>query len=379
MAARAAALAALALGSACVRASALAQVSPPAAAAAAPSALTLDGAAVAHTFTGHGGLSAGASSRLLWDYPAAQRADILDMLFLPQHGMALQILKVEIGGDAQSTDGTEPSHEHARGDLSCLRGYERFLIAEAKARNPDIKVYGLSWGAPGWINNGSSFFGPDMTAYQAQWVRCIKQDGFDVDYIGVYNERFWGGVDYVVALRAELDAAGFGGTQIIIPDGGYDASIIASAKANPAFNASFSGIGLHYPCQAHAEVQEAGKLFWASEDWWDQPTWGGAASWGHLLSYNYVLANMTTTIAWSPLWSVYSSLEDQAAGLMDASEPWSGHWEQSPPIWTSAQWLQFTQPGWRFLSVASGSSGNLPGGGTYVSSRVRIRAGSARS
>ena len=124
------------------------------AAASAPATLTLDGAAVAHTFTGHGGLSAGASSRLLWDYPAAQRSDILDMLFKPQHGMGLHILKTEIGGDAQSTDGTEPSHEHARGDLSCKRGYERYLIAEAKARNPDIKIYGLSWGAPGWINNG---------------------------------------------------------------------------------------------------------------------------------------------------------------------------------------------------------------------------------
>ena len=154
----------------------------------APATLTLDGAAITHTFTGHGGLSAGASSRLLWDYPTQQRADILDMLFTPQHGMSLHILKTEIGGDAQSTDGTEPSHEHARGDLSCTRGYERFLIKEAKARNPAIKIYGLSWGAPGWINNGSSFFGPEMTAYQAQWVRCIKEDGFDVDYIGVRSE-----------------------------------------------------------------------------------------------------------------------------------------------------------------------------------------------
>lgn len=171
----------------------------------------------------------------------------------------------------------------------------------------------------------------------------------------------------MVALRNALDAAGFASTKIIIPDGGYDASIVQSAKENATFAAAFSGVGLHYPCQAHPEVQEAGLLFWASEDWWDQPTWGGAASWGHLLSQNYVIANMTTTIAWSPLWSVYSDLEDQAAGLLSASEPWSGHWEVSPPIWTSAQWLQFTRPGWFFLSVPSGSSGNLPGGGTYVS------------
>ena len=339
-----------------------------AAPAPAPSAaLTIDASAASHAFTGHGGLSAGASSRLLWDYPAPQRDDILDFMFRPSFGMALHLLKVEIGGDAQSTDGTEPSHEHARGDLSCSRGYERFLIAEAKRRNPGVLVYGLSWGAPGWINNGSSFFGEEMIAYQTQWVRCIKGDGFDVDYIGVYNERYWGGADYVTALRASLDAAGFERTRIIIPDGGYDAGIIASALANATFNASFDGVGLHYACAAHAEVQEAGKLYWASEDWWSQPDWDGAATWGHLLNYNFVLANMTTTIAWSPLWSVYSNLEDQAAGLMLANEPWSGYYEVSPPIWTSAQWNQFATPGWRFLSVPSGSSGLLPGGGTYVS------------
>ena len=146
-------------------------------AAAAP--ITINGSAIGFEYTGHGGLSAGASSRLVWDYPQPQLTDILDMLFLPMHGMGLHLLKLEIGGDAQSTDGTEPSHQHARGDLSCKRGYERFLIAEAKKRNPDILIYGLSWGAPGWINNGSSFFGGEMAAYQTAWVKCIKEDGYE--------------------------------------------------------------------------------------------------------------------------------------------------------------------------------------------------------
>ena len=182
------------------------------------------------------------------------------------------------------------------------------------------------------------------------------------------DERYWGGADYVKSLRAGLDAAGFSATQIIIPDGGYDASILASAAADPAFNASFAGIGLHYPCdQPHPEVGQAGKLYWASEDWWDQPTWAGAGAWGHLLLSNYVRNNMTTTIAWSPLWSVYDSLPDEQAGLVLASEPWSGHWSVSPPVWTGAQWSQFTGVGWRFLSVPSGGSGELPGGGHYVS------------
>ena len=140
--------------------------------------------AIAHVFTGQGGLSAGASSRLLRDYAPAIQEDILDFLFLPKWGLGLNIIKVEIGGDAQSTDGTEPSHQHERGDLSCTRGYELGLMKSARARNPGVKTYGLSWGAPGWINNGT-FFGPEMVAYQTKWLQCMAEEGVQMDYIGV--------------------------------------------------------------------------------------------------------------------------------------------------------------------------------------------------
>ena len=48
--------------------------------------------------------------------------------------------QVEIGGDTQSTDGTEASHMHFKGDLGCKRGYEGWLAREARRRNPKIKV-----------------------------------------------------------------------------------------------------------------------------------------------------------------------------------------------------------------------------------------------
>jgi hypothetical protein len=65
--------------------------------------ITLDGSTALHSFNGHGALSAGASSRLLWDYPEPQRSEILDYLFKPNFGAEFSILKVEIGGDSQST------------------------------------------------------------------------------------------------------------------------------------------------------------------------------------------------------------------------------------------------------------------------------------
>src|SRR5579884_1438140 len=119
----------------------------PAAADTATTAITVDGHGAGRTFDGIGAISGGGgNSRLLIDYPEPQRSRILDYLFKPGYGAALQILKVEIGGDTNSTDGAEPSHMHTRGDLNCDRGYEWWLMAQAKARNPNIKLAALTWG-----------------------------------------------------------------------------------------------------------------------------------------------------------------------------------------------------------------------------------------
>ena len=56
--------------------------------------------------------------------PPPPRSEILDYLFLPNFGANLQILKVEIGGDAQSTDGAESSHMHDPWTEDYYRGYE---------------------------------------------------------------------------------------------------------------------------------------------------------------------------------------------------------------------------------------------------------------
>ena len=71
--------------------------------------ITVDGSQTSVEFDGHGGLSAGGTSRLLIEYPEPQRSEILDYLFKPGFGSSLAVLKLEIGGDTQSTDGTETS------------------------------------------------------------------------------------------------------------------------------------------------------------------------------------------------------------------------------------------------------------------------------
>ena len=88
---------------------------------AAASRVVIDGGSPGRTYDGIGAISA-SSSRLLVDYPPRQRAEILDYLFKPRYGAALQILKTEIGGDTNSTSGAEPSHMRAPGDVDCTRG-----------------------------------------------------------------------------------------------------------------------------------------------------------------------------------------------------------------------------------------------------------------
>ena len=86
--------------------------------------ISIDGKGTGRIFEGVGGLSAGATSRFLMDYPEPYRSQILDYLFKPSYGASLQHLKVEIGGDTNSTWGSEPSHMHSRDDQNFNRGYE---------------------------------------------------------------------------------------------------------------------------------------------------------------------------------------------------------------------------------------------------------------
>ena len=77
-------------------------------------------------------------------------------------------------------------------------------MGQAKARNPNIKLVGLSWGAPGWIGNGN-FWSTDSIDYLIAWLGCATSHGLTIDYLGGWNETR-PGPDLVQepALGAEL-------------------------------------------------------------------------------------------------------------------------------------------------------------------------------
>ena len=183
----------------------------------------INGARPGPVFQGIGAISGGGgNSRLLIDYPPRERAQILDYLFSPHYGASLQMLKLEIGGGGFSSDGSEPSVEPIKGQLDCGAGYEFWLARQALARNPAIKLYGLQWSAPAWVRDrrGGLWSRADV-GYVIDWLRCARQNGLTVSYVGGWNEHYQGTPvqqAWFVNLRAALDAAGFTGTQIVAAD-----------------------------------------------------------------------------------------------------------------------------------------------------------------
>lgn len=85
--------------------------------------IAVNGQDSGRTFDGLGAISGGGgNTRLLTDYPAAQRNAILDYLFKPGYGANLQILKVETSGDGNTTSGAEQTIEETRGRSTARRG-----------------------------------------------------------------------------------------------------------------------------------------------------------------------------------------------------------------------------------------------------------------
>jgi Glycosyl hydrolase family 59/Ricin-type beta-trefoil lectin domain/Concanavalin A-like lectin/glucanases superfamily len=344
----------------------------PQAHAATTTTISANGASAGLTFGGIGAISGGGgNSRLLTDYPAAQQQQILNYLFKPDYGADLQILKVEIGGDTNSTDGSESSIEHTSGAINCSSGYEWWLMEQAKALNPSIKLYGLAWGAPGWV--GSTFWTTATINYLVSWLNCATSHGLTINYLGGWNERGYN-IAWYEQLRSTLNADGYSAVQIVGADS--DWSIATDIADTPAFASAVSIIGVHYPCTggdggsadtcpANATAEGTGKPLWASENG-SQDLNGGAGALIRSIVRGYTDAELTGYINWPLIASIYPDLPYDDDGLMLANQPWSGAYSAGESLWATAQVTQFTQPGWQFLNSGSGYLGGAESNGSYV-------------
>jgi Glycosyl hydrolase family 59 len=324
---------------------------------------------------------------LLHGYPEPQRSQILDYMFKPNYGEAVQVLKLEIGGDMNSTSGSESSHQHAASDMPNVNnGYETWMAQEALKRNPNIKIWGSEWGAPAWVRGMCTQLNAN---YVLNWLKGLKAIGVNVSYISAgQNERNCsvnssiGSVsdtDNINLLRATFDGAGFTDVKLIGWDG--------SNMPNPPIlnlntqNAIFA-VGPHYPGGWTAPLTWSNSVdttfqqwagygikFWTGEDT-DFQSMNPPGTLTRQYNFRHIQSGSTLVMNWTLVGATYSTypfMENRSSNPIYASggdppqmplyamEPWSGHYELiEPPFWSIAQTTQFTQPGWLYTEAATG-------------------------
>lgn len=336
-------------------------------------AITVDGRRLGLAFDGVGAISGGGGvARLLIDYPPAQRTQILNYLFGPG-GASLQVLKLEIGGDAAASDGAEPSVESSQGQIDCKSGYTWWLAEQAVARDPEIRLVGLQWSAPGWI--GPTIWDQADVGYVIDWLNCAKSHGLRISYLGGWNEHGYN-VAWYEALRKALDAHGYGAVKIMaadtFPGRSYDWAktwrVAKAAAADPAFKAALGAIAAHdtcggptrgYLCQSTPAARRLGLPLWESElgSLHGDPA---AASMARTINNGYIQARVTGFLEWPMVSSMPPGLLYSGRGLVVASQPQSGYYYVARMAWAIAQTTQFTKVGWRH-----GASGDIGDSGTY--------------
>jgi galactosylceramidase len=332
---------------------------------------TLDGTAGGKRFDGIGAVSGGgATSVLLKDYPEPQRSEILDLLFKPNFGASMSALFVEIPGDGNSTQGSELSHMHSRGDENYSRGYEWWLMREAKKRNAAITLDGVAWGSPGWVGNGD-FASQDMCDYYAKWIRGLKNVyGLDLDAIGCRNER---GVytDFAKRLRRTLNTNGLQSVKLHAFDnwgkGKWD--WCSDLEKDPELRSAVDILGNHtmseVPTPEHVKQLAAkyNKPIWNTEEHVYKQGFDCEISLVQVFNENYISNAVTKVVCWYLISAFYPVEPYHNVTMMVADSPWSGHYSVNLALWAYAHYCQFSKVGWNYLN---GACTNLSDGGSFV-------------
>jgi len=354
----------------------------PAAAPRAQTSITIDGTRHGRVFDGIGAISGGGgTSRLLIDYPPVQQGQILDYLFKPGYGANVQLLKLEIGGDAEATDGAEPSFWHSRhGPVNCNAGYEMWLARQAWARNKHIRLYALQWNGPGWVGNFKQdpWTKTDI-GYLLRWLGCAKSFHLRIGYLGGWDEHLSHGLvtpaimTWFEELRAALNRHGYGYIKIVgVDSAGLSPDFSSLFATHPGFRRAIGVLGYHdicqYPtsgliCQVPHAARSSGKPIWATEIGALRAP-GGPAAFARTINNAYIQARATGIVEFPLVTAMPGGMPEADRGLVLASQPWSGNYQVSLLSWVMAQTTQFTQPGWLHVAGAAGSLG--AGNGSYA-------------
>lgn len=331
----------------------------------APAATTvnLNGNGTGRTFDGIGTVLAGGTQKLLMDYPAAQQAEILDFLFKPNFGASLQFVKMEIGGDINSSTGTEPSIQRSAAETPRVRGSALWLARQAKTRRSTMNFSALRWGMPTWANSSDA----NRTRYYLNYLAAANSNGTPLNLLeparnedsGANFNTNW----FLNSLRPAMQA-NFSSVRFMVADEYRDWVIADRMASDVNLRNAVSHIGSHYINTSTAVARNSGKILWDSEaapPARDSFSDGPQSAFIYLdnLIAKYVDGKMVASLLQPALDAAYENAPFNSKGLLNATTPWSGHYNISPALWTVAHITQFAQPGWKILDSGSARNGRV--------------------
>src|SRR5450830_32308 len=340
--------------------------------------ISIDGASNGGTFYGEGMISGGGgNSRLLRDYSEPYRSQILDLLFKQNYGASLQVFKVEIGSDGNSTTGSEPTVARGGQPKNYTAGYEGWLISEAKKRNPNIKFQALPWGLPSSVaTNANQYWNQATINYITDYLLGTQATyGITFDEVGGRNERGYN-ITFYENLKKTLITSGLPLSVVASDDWTVTNAkpwyVATDLVNNAGFRNAVDALGYHTPHEL--KNSQTGLYGWptlnpdaitmrttynkplfSSEDHYD--SWGhntpSGAELGSSLNLNYLNGKVTGTNFWPLINSTYNNYPYANMGLIRANQPWSGNFASNSALWAMAQTTQFIQPGWQYLDAGS--------------------------
>lgn len=340
-------------------------------------------------FRGFGMVSGNNSSRLLTDYKALHPKrynEILQLIF-GEEGLNITHLKLEMGADINSSSGTEPSvmrSSQEKADVTRGAGYQ--LACDAKKVNPSLILDMLYWSEPKWVADSDDNFDARYRWYTETLKAAYNAYGLKFDYVSVNrNERSvepeW--IKYFVKrIKAEKNCPyNFSRIKIVAADEENSWNISDLMAADEDLRNAVDVIGSHYTSHSTENTEKMsrkyGKEIWFSEGCPPMSYSKGTSRFNGsgLSGINGVLDIADRIIAMYPCGSmtlyefqpVVSAYYDGVCychkQLIDAKEPWSGHYNIESGFYMALHFSRFIKKGWCFIDNACGCNGEKGGDG----------------
>jgi len=346
-------------------------------------------------FDGIGASFTGASARYLFDYSPGAYNAMLDFLFSPSSaddskykGAALQILKLEIGSGANTDMGSEPSYSPSGSAENQNTGWSGRLAQAAYERNPLIKIFLSPHSFPSYLVPTQNPF--DRVSAVAEYVAQYISDfqtiyNVPVSYVGVLTRTASGSFDpknddqqiaYIETLRNEMNRLNLQSVKIVCADQQFWECAQSLSPNSPTYNQGFADQNL-VSVVGNRNAPMPTDLQYAIDT--NLPIWytalgaqttlnDGAMSLSNEIFTSYLNGFNSRVSAFIYPYGINAvpyGFPNFHFGLLDATQPWSNHFELTPSMWTIAHFTQFVGPGYSILPNGQGS-GPLSNGGYYM-------------